>query len=64
VHLVAVGSLSLLKALTVTRGSIAQEVALAIVFETINGMSKLVPMLPRHMQQVHTTMGFKNVAAS
>lgn len=59
-EIVAVGSLSLLKALTATKKIISPDIALTIVFETINGMSKTAPMMPRHMTKVHEDIGFRS----
>jgi len=36
------------------RGAIAPATALAIVFETLNGMAKMAPMTPRHMDEFQT----------
>jgi hypothetical protein len=60
-QIVAIGSLATVKALLLTKGSIAPAVALSLVFETINGMAKTAPMTPRHMKQIQDRMGFHGV---
>ena len=58
-HVITIGALATIKALLLTKGSIAPEVALSIVFETINGMSKTAPMTLGHMKQVEEGMAVR-----
>jgi hypothetical protein len=45
-------TLAVMMALIEVRKHIDPRVAITLVFETINGMAKTVPMLPRHMTEV------------
>jgi hypothetical protein len=49
--LLAASSISLIKALTVTRSAIDNAVAIRLAMETMNGIAKTAPVLPKHMQE-------------
>jgi hypothetical protein len=49
--LFAASSITLIKTLTVTRSAIDNAVAIRLALETMNGMAKTAPVLPRHMQE-------------
>ena len=47
----------LIKTLIVTRSAIGKGVAIRLAMETINGMAKTAPVLPRHMQEFAKASG-------
>jgi hypothetical protein len=49
--LFAASSVSLIKVLIATRSAIDNAVAVRLAMETMNGMAKTAPVLPRHMQE-------------
>jgi hypothetical protein len=51
---VSVGTLSLIRALLMTRGTIEPSVALALVYETMAGMAQTMPMSPGRMAEIIT----------
>jgi hypothetical protein len=52
--LLAISQFLLMKVLMKTRPSINEAVAIRLTFETLNGMAKTAPVLPKHMQEFAT----------
>jgi hypothetical protein len=52
--LMAISQFSLMKVLMKARRAIDETVAISLAFETINGLAKMAPVLPRHMQEFAT----------
>ena len=44
-------SITLISALTVTQPAIDKAVAIRLAMETMNGMAKTAPVLPRHLEE-------------